>query len=264
MVSALALTALHIVSTPSSAQTSANTAELKTQALTAFRAANFTSAAGQTMAYRILLPLNFDPSKTYGLIVWLHGAGEVGDDNQTQISNGIEELMRPDVRSQLQSIVVAPQCPSRDRWSKMQFNIEETSRIMLPTPSTAAQTSFELVESLEKTYRINPKAIKLVGLSMGGVGVWDWMIRRPDLFRLGLEMSGAGDPTQAAPLNGSSIWAIHGELDPVNHIEVDQAMALSAQSAGAHLRWTTIPGGGHGPWNTIVSRPDVLSWILQN
>ncbi|HUC83385.1 MAG TPA: hypothetical protein VMR70_20910, partial [Flavisolibacter sp.] len=35
-----------------------------------------------TLPYRVLLPANFDSSKTYPVVFFLHGAGERGRDNE--------------------------------------------------------------------------------------------------------------------------------------------------------------------------------------
>ncbi len=44
--------------------------------------------ASDTLPYRILLPLNYDASKKYPLILVLHGAGERGNDNEAQLVHG--------------------------------------------------------------------------------------------------------------------------------------------------------------------------------
>ena len=41
-----------------------------------------------TLPYRILLPENYNPNKSYPLVVFLHGAGERGNDNELQIITG--------------------------------------------------------------------------------------------------------------------------------------------------------------------------------
>ncbi|MFN2439957.1 MAG: phospholipase, partial [Chitinophagaceae bacterium] len=43
---------------------------------------------GDTMPYRLLLPENYDPAKKYPLILFLHGAGERGNDNELQLVHG--------------------------------------------------------------------------------------------------------------------------------------------------------------------------------
>ncbi len=40
----------------------------------------FTSGS-DTLLYRMLLPENFDPQKKYPVLIFLHGAGERGNDN---------------------------------------------------------------------------------------------------------------------------------------------------------------------------------------
>src|ERR1043166_5186478 len=41
----------------------------------------YTNSAGKTLNYRLLLPVNYDPQKSYPVILYLHGAAARGSDN---------------------------------------------------------------------------------------------------------------------------------------------------------------------------------------
>jgi poly(3-hydroxybutyrate) depolymerase len=80
----------------------------------------FTSGA-DTLLYRMLLPENFDAAKKYPVLMFLHGAGERGNDNEAQLMHGSKLFLRSDIRKDFPAIVVFPQCPKNDFWANVKF-----------------------------------------------------------------------------------------------------------------------------------------------
>jgi len=74
---------------------------------------------GDTLRYRMLLPKNFDKTKQYPLVLFLHGAGERGNDNKKQLVHGSHLFLNDQNRDSLPSIVIFPQCSQNDYWSKL-------------------------------------------------------------------------------------------------------------------------------------------------
>ena len=50
-----------------------------------------------TLNYRILRPLNFDPNKQYPVHLFLHGSGERGYDNSSQLIHGGELFLKKEI-----------------------------------------------------------------------------------------------------------------------------------------------------------------------
>ena len=71
-----------------------------------------------TLRYRILYPENYKKRRAYPLVVFLHGSGERGRDNEAQLTHGGKLFIRPEVRKHFQSIVIFPQCPADSVWSR--------------------------------------------------------------------------------------------------------------------------------------------------
>jgi predicted peptidase len=222
----------------------------------------FTSTVGQTLPYRLMLPDHYDPALRYPLIVWLHGSGEVGTDNQRQLANGTEVFRNVDVRKNYPAFILVPQCPPDDHWTNMSSHYPPGTNRLSLAPTKTAQSTFELIEHLETIFSIDKKNVSAVGLSMGGFGVWDWMARRPDLFTAGLPMSGGGDVSKATQLAQMAIWAFHGNKDPVVGVAHSRTMVAAILRAGGKPRYTEINGGGHGPWSPIIAEPAVLKWLF--
>ena len=64
---------------------------------------------GDTLRYRVLFPENYDKSRKYPLVLFLHGSGERGSDNEAQLTHGAS-LLRMKKRKDYPSIVIFPQC----------------------------------------------------------------------------------------------------------------------------------------------------------
>ncbi len=131
--------------------------------------------SGETLPYRILLPKNFDPSKRYPLILFLHGSGERGSDNEAQLIHGSKLFLNDSIRDQYPAIVVFPQCPTDSYWSNVNIKVDSTTRKRVFTfamdgpPTNAMKLLPGLLNELEKNYKLDSKRRYVGGLSMGGM-----------------------------------------------------------------------------------------------
>lgn len=222
----------------------------------------FTSSSGLKVPYRILLPRNFDPKKTYPMVVWLHGRDERGTDNEKQLSQGVEKYATPEVQGKFPAIVVVPQCPPDDKWTTMSSALAAGQQKLTPYPTPVTRASFELVADLQKRFRVDGKRTSIVGISMGAFGALDWLARKPDFFGGAIAMSGGGDVDSAATLNRSRVWFMHGEKDSLVNVDQSLKVAAAMRKAGGDPKVTVLPGRDHGPWDDLATRPDVLTWLL--
>ena len=77
----------------------------------AFDAKIFKSSDGTSLNYRIHIPEKMDAKKKYPLVLLLHGAGERGDNNRSQLVHGAKDIVAYSKTSGNPAIIVAPQCP---------------------------------------------------------------------------------------------------------------------------------------------------------
>ena len=77
---------------------------------------------GDTLRYRVLFPENYDKSRSYPLVLFLHGAGERGNDNEKQLIHGSSMFTEENNRKNYPSIVIFPQCPEGGFWVEMERN----------------------------------------------------------------------------------------------------------------------------------------------
>ena len=75
--------------------------------------------------YRTSSPDKMDPGKRYPLLVFFHGAGGRGEDNQRQLvdAGGIEAFEDQEVRSKRKSHIFAGQVPKGERWVNTGWNL---------------------------------------------------------------------------------------------------------------------------------------------
>ena len=129
---------------------------LQAQDLTLYKK-NWLVAGADTMPFRVLLPLHFDSSKVYPLVLVLHGGGERGSDNEMQLTHGAKLFVQPEVMAKYPAIVVFPQCSDDSYWSN----------VVKVTDSTG-QTYFSLSKRwrARKKYEAIAKAVGLYARSL--------------------------------------------------------------------------------------------------
>jgi predicted peptidase len=202
---------------------------------------------------RILLPDDYQPARTrYPLVVFLHGSGERGDDNQAQLRHGVLGFAEPGVRARHPAIVVAPQAPARANWGGTWYGGS--------TPTQAAV--IRLTRTLAARSSVDAARVYLAGLSMGAIGGWDLLAREPGLFTAALLVCGDPDPGNAAVLADTPIWAFHGSDDEVVRPENDRALARRVADLGGRLRYTELDGVGHEAWVPVFANAAVYDWLF--
>jgi predicted peptidase len=226
----------------------------------AFQRHVYRSEGGGELPYRLLTPRDYDASKQYPLVLFLHGAGERGHDNQRQLIHGMRDFLRDEIRGKYPSFVVAPQCPKDEQWVSVPWTAD--AHTMPREPSTPMRQALELVEKLVKQYSIDEDRVYVTGLSMGGFGAWDAVQRRPDLFAAAAPVCGGGDAAMAEAIAKVPIWAFHGDNDKVVKVKRSRDMIAALKKAGATPRYTEYPGVGHNSWTATYRNPELYAWLF--
>ncbi len=224
---------------------------------------------GDTLPYRILFPRDFNPAQKYPLVIILHGSGERGSDNEAQLKYGADLFLRDSVRSQYRAIVVFPQCPADDRWSNVKIDTAGGKRVFNfqeggdPTPSMHALLGL-IDQFLDKPY-VDAHRVYAGGLSMGGMGTFELLRRRPKLFAAAFPICG-GDNTLNAKIYAKRVplWIFHGAKDTTVPPEHSMVMVQAIQDAGGHPKFTLYPNDGHNSWDDAFAEPTLLYWLFSN
>ncbi len=218
-------------------------------------AQKFSVTQTRTLAadYLLFLPEGYsaDSSKRWPLILFLHGAGERGNDVwrvATQVPPKIDTSA-----TNFPFIVVSPQCPQGQIWSD--------------------DTLLALLADVEKKYAVDPKRIYLTGLSMGGYGTWHLGLSHPEKFAAIAPICGGGDfitpylaeDLHKAALQSLAVWAFHGGKDPVVPPAESERMVNYLKQFGVQeVKLTIYPDATHNSWTQTYANPELFAWFLRH
>ncbi len=221
-----------------------------------------------TLRCRILTPLNYNPSVKYPVVVFLHGAGERGSDNELQLKWGGDLFLDSVNRVRFPAIVIFPQCPENETWARMtRSNIPNDSLGGFRIPDTIATTSMRLMLSFLDTLlhngTVDKRRVYIGGLSLGGFGTFDALQRRPDLFAAAFPICGGGDPKFVKRYRKKlPIWVFHGAVDKVVPVSNSRIMVDALKKAKANVKYTEYPNVDHDSWIKAFAEPGLLPWLF--
>lgn len=223
----------------------------------------YESSTGEKLNYRKLVPSNLPKNKLLPLVVFLHGKGERGDDNQAQLKHGLKLFAADEGMKRFPAIVIAPQCPADQLWAATLQDKDETPK-MSPQPTQAMRLVIELLDSMLLTDSVDPNRVYVTGLSMGGFGTFDLIARRPTLFAAAAPLCGGGDPSPAAirRILQMPMWVVHGTDDNVVNINRSREMVYALESAGAAPRYSELAGFGHNIWDATYGDLELYNWMF--
>jgi len=198
--------------------------------------------------YLLYLPDQYLESKVHWpLILFLHGAGERGDDLEKVKIHGPPKLIAREGR-EFPFVIVSPQCPEDDWWSN-ELQIE---------------TLNVLLNDIISRYRIDKQRIYVTGLSMGGFGTWRLAIEYPDKFAAIAPICGKGNPAKAARISHLPVWVFHGADDKIVPLKSSQEMVEALEKAEGNVKFTVYPDAGHDSWTQTYNNPELYQWFLKH
>ncbi len=229
------------------------------------RTYSYATDDGKTVkiAYRLLTPEHVEPGKKYPLVVFLHGAGERGNDNVAQLKFLPEWMAAPEMRKKYPCFILAPQCPNDKKWVEVPWD-KKHSQPMPKEPSEQMRQVVGMMDELLKSEPIDSHRVYLTGLSMGGYGSWDLAERMPERFAAVAPICGGGDDTKADRLVGIPLWAFHGDADPAVPVDRSREMIAAIKKAGGTPKYTELPGVGHNSWTTAYQdSTGLIKWMFE-
>jgi len=222
-----------------------------------------------TLNYRILYPEKFSKTKAYPLVLFLHGSGERGKDNTKQLIHGSSLFLDSINRKKYPAIVIFPQCAREDYWANVIAD-RSTKPFLLKFPEEGEPTkSLSLVLSLLDVFINEPivekKQVYVGGLSMGGMGTFEILSRKPGLFAAAFAICGGGNLalTEKYATN-TALWVFHGANDNVVNPQLSIDMVSSIINFSGKPNFTLYGHANHNSWDAAFAEPELLSWLFSN
>lgn len=200
--------------------------------------------------YKLYLPEGYetDAERTWPLLLFLHGAGERGDDLERVTIHGPIGIAR---EKPMPFVIVSPLCPAGRAWRNAEL--------------------LALLDDVLQRYRVDPTRVLLTGLSMGGYGTWNLGLAHPERFAAIAPICGGGETLTMrmhgeegrAAVRSLAIWAFHGADDKVVAPDESKRMIRMLEKVGARPKLTIYDGVGHGAWKPAYADPNLWSWLLE-
>ncbi len=220
----------------------------------------YDTQSGRTMPYRLYVPKNIKKNKKYPVILFLHGGGEIGSNNNHNIRNFNQGFS---VAGDLlkDTIIICPQ--SSEGWSIDDYtNIDQNGNIKNDRNGDLSIAK-RIVDSAVKKYNGDYDRIYVTGLSLGSFGTWDLIEAYPNYFAASVPVCGdAGDYASQAFID-TPIWIFHGTNDQTVAYEGSLATYQAIiNKGGKNVKFTTLEGVDHNAWDYAYKDRAMFSWLL--
>lgn len=212
--------------------------------------------------YQVYVPDHLTASPP--MVLFLHGSGERGSDNQKQLSQGLPPWLAAHGKD-FPAVVVIPQAPDGAAWT-----------------GDAADAAIKALDASTAEFHGNARKTYLTGLSMGGFGAWELLMRYPTRFAAAAVICGGIEPLADEPeffvhgiprhvdvfdytakhIGKTPVWIFHGDADKSVPVEQSRQMAAALKAVGHDVRYTEFPGVGHGSWVPAYDSADLWPWMF--
>lgn len=224
-------------------------------------------SGNQQLNYRILYPENFSKEQSYPVVLFLHGSGERGDDNEAQLVHGSKLFLSEQFRKEFPAIVIFPQCSRDSYWADV--DVDRASYPLRfdfkndPEPSVALGLVMQLMDSIKALPFTKDNQIYVGGLSMGGMGTFEIVSRKPEMFAAAFPICGGSNPDRAKSIAGKvPLWVFHGGKDDVVLPSYSTEMVIAIRQASGIVKYTLYPNDNHNSWDSTFAEPGLMPWLF--
>lgn len=219
---------------------------------------------GDTLRYRILEPDASLRNKKFPLVVFLHGSGECGSNNESQLAHGANLFANPTNRTNYPAFVIFPQCPKSDSWVRIKDLADDKFELIDSLkPTKALFLVQKLTEFYQRNDSIDSNRIYVGGLSLGGMGTLDLICRYPKTYAAAVSICGAVNTDRLKVAIDIPLRLYTGTDDDVVDPQHSRAAAYKLKAFRAkNIEIVEFPGVKHNSWDTAFAQPDFMSWLF--
>jgi predicted peptidase len=218
------------------------------------------------MPYRLFRP---EASGKVPLVLYLHGGGGLGDDNEKQLGvgnvYGTRVWLLPENQKRFPCYVLVPQTNSG--WVRYdQSERAEGPPKVLPGLGDGARLALEIIDELRREFAhglaIDEHRIYVTGQSMGGSGTWHMTAQRPKFFAAAVACCAAETNEEAAESLDTPLWNFHGDADKNVPVSLSRDRIAALRNAGGHPIYTEYAGVEHNVWQWAYTEPELVKWVF--
>jgi predicted peptidase len=237
-----------------------------TRAADAHFVASEVTVHGHRYPFQVFVPRNWSADRAWPVVLFLHGSGERGNDNEAQLRQGLPPWLK-EHGGDFPAVMVAPQAPADTVWS-----------------GEVERAAMAALEQSIKTYHGDRTRLYVTGLSMGGYGAWQAAVDHPGMFAAAVVICGGirslddmpelkvyGVPGGVDPyawvadrVKPMPVWIFHGAIDDQVPPEESRAMNKALLKVGDPVRYTEYPGVGHGSWGRAYDTSELWPWVFSH
>ncbi len=225
----------------------------------------FVSQSGDSLLYQQLQPQSIDTDTKYPLVLFLHGAGERGNDNEAQLQHGAKMFTNPVNQEKHPTFAFFPQCPANSYWAPVNRGGTKDDSFFpytAPMPTTL-QSVKELLDTFIANNPIDLNRIYIMGLSMGGMGTFEMVCRYPDLFAAAIPICGGVNIQRLKEIESSTTFRIfHGDADAVVPVAFSRDAYTTLKAKDIDVQYIEFPGINHDSWTPAFNRDDFMEWLF--
>ena len=203
--------------------------------------------------YQIYAPAKVENGNNLPVIIFLHGISERGTGGFVPTEGAVGKIIHH-YFAQVPAIVLLPQCRPGKYWSDSAMD-EMVMRAL-------AQTVEEFGADTNRVY--------LIGVSMGGYGVWHYASQYPGKFAALVSICGgssikSGDRflSLARKVGKTPAWLFHGADDRIVPAAESREIAAALKANNGSVKYSEYAGVGHNVWLNVLSEKELLPWLLK-
>lgn len=205
---------------------------------------------GENYVYQAYLPPQIADGEKLPLIVFLHGIRERGTGGY--ISGMFGQVVRQYLK-QLPAIVLLPQCRPNVYWTAAQMD----KMVMRQIEATAGE------------FAIDENRKYLMGVSMGGYGVWHFASSYPQDFAALVSICGGSPLTSgnrfasiAKKIGKTPAWLFHGAEDNIVQVSESRNLTAALRAQGGNVKYSEYENVGHNVWLNALGENALMPWLL--
>jgi predicted peptidase len=232
-----------------------------------YMSGEYAAEDGTVIPYRYYLPEGYDESKKYPIVLYMHGNGSRGTDNERHLRSVGAALHTAIFRSEYDCIILAPQCTDRSMWCDIRSAAGAAS-FFDRGMGTELRAAVELYDRFVSEHSVDTDRQYFVGVSCGGAAAWELMYRYPSKFTAAIPIAGAlewdgAEKYAESAVGDTAVWTFHGTADKTCNVNATRTLYSYLSNAGVNIKYTEVKGASHGNiWTYAAEEPGVIDWLF--